>query len=939
MLTVTADAKSKVYGDVDPALTYQITSGALIGTDALSGALTRNVGEDIGTYAINQGTLALNGNYTLNYVGAILNITARPATVTPDAKSKVYGDADPTFTGTLSGFLPADLVTATYSRTAGETVSGSPYTISAVLSPSGVLGNYNITYNTAAFTITQKTASVAPNVATKVYGDADPTFTGTLSGFLPADLVTATYSRTAGETVSGSPYTISAVLSPSGVLGNYNITYNTAAFTITARPVTVTADAITKLYGDIDPTLTYQITSGNLAFSDAFGGALTRDAGENVGTYAIRQGTLALNGNYTLTYAGADLIITSRLITVTADAKTKVFGQSDPALTYRITSGNLAGNGDAFSGALTRDAGENIGTYAITQGTLALNGNYTLTYEGANLNITAWPITITADAKSKVYGDADPALTYRITSGALVGTDAFTGSLTRDAGEALGTYAITQGTLALNSNYTLTYVGANLTINQRFVTVTADAVTKVYGDADLLTYQITYGTLSGTDNFTGALTRDAGENVGAYTITQGTLALSGNYVLTFVGAELTITARPITVTADAMTKVYGESDPTLTFRITSGSLAFSDVFSGAMTRDAGENVGSYAISQGDLALSSNYILTFAGGNLTITARPVTVTADAKTKEYGASDPILTYQITSGNLAGNGDAFGGALTRDAGENVGTYAITQGTLALTSNYTLKYVGANLIIDKSIVAIIVTADSKSKVYGDADPPLTYKITTGTLVGTDTFTGALTREEGEDVGTYLITQGTLKLSDNYTLAFEGATLTITARPITVTAVARQKVYGESDPELTYEITDGNLASNGDAFDGELTREVGEGVDIYAITQGTLSLSSNYVLTFKGADFTITSKFEMNAYPNPFTDRVYFELELNDDANVRIEIFNLSGIKIATAFSENVQADFYRIEYVPEHVSSGLLIYKLIIDGDVILTGKLIHK
>ena len=76
---------------------------------------------------------------------------------------------------------------------------------------------------------------MTPNAASKSYGDADPAFTGTLTGFLAADGVTATYSRTAGETVAGSPYTISATLSPAGVLSNYNITYNTANFTITPR--------------------------------------------------------------------------------------------------------------------------------------------------------------------------------------------------------------------------------------------------------------------------------------------------------------------------------------------------------------------------------------------------------------------------------------------------------------------------------------------------------------------------------------------------------------------------------------------------------------------------------------------------------------------------------------------------------------------------------
>src|SRR5207237_5468928 len=102
--------------------------------------------------------------------------------------------------------------TCAHHGTAGETVAVSPYTISATQSPAGVLGNYTLTYNTANFTITPKPASVTPNVAGKIYGGSEPALTGTLSGFLAADGVTATYSRTAGETVVGSPYTISATL-------------------------------------------------------------------------------------------------------------------------------------------------------------------------------------------------------------------------------------------------------------------------------------------------------------------------------------------------------------------------------------------------------------------------------------------------------------------------------------------------------------------------------------------------------------------------------------------------------------------------------------------------------------------------------------------------------------------------------------------------------
>ena len=98
-----------------------------------------------------------------------------------------------------------------------------------------------------------------------------------------------------------------------------------------------------RFMAHVDPALTYTITTGSLVGTDAFTGALTRDAGENVGIYAIRQGTLALNSNYvTDIMLELTLTITVRPITITADAKTKVYGNADPVLTYQITSGSLA---------------------------------------------------------------------------------------------------------------------------------------------------------------------------------------------------------------------------------------------------------------------------------------------------------------------------------------------------------------------------------------------------------------------------------------------------------------------------------------------------------------------------------------------------------------------------------------------------------------------
>jgi hypothetical protein len=93
-------------------------------------------------------------------------------------------------------------------------------------------------------------------------------------------------------------------------------------------------------------------------------------------------------------------------------------------------------------------------------------GNYSLVPGPwtAKADITAKAITVTADAKSKILGAADPVLTYTVTYGSLVGTDAFSGSLARDPGEAVGPYAIKLGTLTAGSNYALTFVSATFNI-------------------------------------------------------------------------------------------------------------------------------------------------------------------------------------------------------------------------------------------------------------------------------------------------------------------------------------------------------------------------------------------------------------------------------------------------------------------------------------------
>jgi len=71
-----------------------------------------------------------------------------------------------------------------------------------------------------------------------------------------------------------------------------------------------------------------------------------------------------------------------------------------------------------------------------------------------------------------------------------------------------------------------------------------------------------------------------------------------------------------------VSKVVDAPDPVLTYTVTSGSLITGDVFTGALTRAAGESAGTYAITKGTLALNANYNMTFVAGTFTIVNKDV-----------------------------------------------------------------------------------------------------------------------------------------------------------------------------------------------------------------------------------------------------------------------------------------------------------------------------
>ena len=197
-----------------------------LGAGKITFSASRAPGESVAgspytiTASASDGATNLLSNYDVTYHTADFTITVKSASVSAVNNTKVYGSADPALATTDSGFLAGDLgagkITFSASRAPGESVAGSPYTITASASDgaTNLLSNYDVTYHTADFTITVKSASVSAVNNTKVYGSADPALATTDSGFLAGDLgagkITFSASRAPGESVAGSPYTITA---------------------------------------------------------------------------------------------------------------------------------------------------------------------------------------------------------------------------------------------------------------------------------------------------------------------------------------------------------------------------------------------------------------------------------------------------------------------------------------------------------------------------------------------------------------------------------------------------------------------------------------------------------------------------------------------------------------------------------------------------------
>jgi subtilisin-like proprotein convertase family protein len=866
-LAVVAQNQNQTYGAATPLLTWSAAGfangdtqdSALTGSPILSTSATP--ASPVGPYPIiiAQGSLVAS-NYTFNLVNGVLTVT--PAVLTGQANnaSRPYGETNPVFTASYSGFVNGDtasVVTGALSGSSPARTNSPVGTYPISVSGQGA-ANYTIQYLAGILSIGPTPLLVQANNASRVVGQTNPVFTASFIGLVNEDSPTVLEGPLLFTTTADTNSPVGSYpIVPSGLSStNYTLTYSNGTLSVCAFALVVTSDNQSRTYGATNPTLTGTLAGLQNGDNITATYSTAADASSPVGTYDIGVG---LNdpgnvlSNYSVTTNTGTLTITPAPLTVSADNQGRNYGATNPPLTGAIVG---LQNGDNITAAFSTAANTNslAGAYVIAVGLSDpdnLLPNYSVTTNTGTLTITPVPLLVSADNQSRSYGATNSPLT-----GTFVGLqngDNITATLSTlaDAASVVGSYPIT---VSLSDpggklpSYIVTTNDGTLTVTPAPLAVTADNQSRSYGAANLpLT-----GTLAGLqngDNITASFSTTAGTGspVGNYPITF-TLSdpgnLLGNYSLSTTNGVLTVTPAVLTGQANNASRLYGQTNPVFTVSY-SGFVNGDDasLLSGPLIwtclAQTNSPAGSYPISvSGQTA--PNYTIQYLQGILTVGPAPLLVQANNASRVYGQTNPI--FSATFVGLVNNDDAraLEGPLlfttTAETNSPVGSYPIVPSGLSLT-NYSVTYSNGTLSV--TAYSLVVTPDDQSRTYGATNPSLTTTLA-GLQDGDNiTATCSTAANTNSPVGTYNIEVAELNdpnnLLTNYTVTTNTGTLTITPAPLAVTADNQGRSYGATNPPLT-----GTVAGlqNGDNITAS-----------FSTTAGTGSPAGNYPITFTLSD------------------------------------------------------------------------------------------
>jgi len=372
-------------------------SSADPGVATVTGSTVTIVGAGSTTITANQ---AGNANYAPATAQQTLSVGKATLTVTANGASRSYNTANPAFGASYAGFVynegPSVLLGAAALSSSADI--GSPVGSYPIVAAVGNLAsnNYDFSYVNGTLTIGQATPAIAwSNPADIKVGTAlgGPQLNATSP--VPGSFA---YTPAAGTALPlGSGQTLSVSFTPADP-----VNYSSASASVLINVVAKNVPAISWpspagiSYGTALSGAQLNATSpvpGSFAYTPALGTVLGAGNGQTLSATF----TPADAVSFASTTASVQLNVAPASLTVSAAAKTKVYGQPDPALSYSATGLVNGDNPAVVTGSLTRTAGENFGSYPIQQGSVGAGANYTVSYTGATLSITkatpalSWP--------------------------------------------------------------------------------------------------------------------------------------------------------------------------------------------------------------------------------------------------------------------------------------------------------------------------------------------------------------------------------------------------------------------------------------------------------------------------------------------------------------------------------------------------------------------
>jgi outer membrane protein assembly factor BamB len=301
---------------------------------------TNDARDEIGMFAKYVPPVVANGKVYVPNFGPVGNTDGsgnlvvygllQQLTVTVANATMKVGGALPALTGTVTGLANGDTlgttIVVTYSTTATSSSPAGTYPITATVTGSSA-GNYGIVVNAGTLTIAPAaTLTVTANNATRVYGAANPTFSGTLAGAQTGDAFTESFATAATTTSPVGSYPIVPSVTGSN-LANYTVNVVNGTLTVTAAATTTTLTApVSAAYGASE-TLTATVAST----AGTPGGTITFSSGST----ALGTGTLNSSGVATLTTT--TLPVGTDTVTATYAAAGNFAASSSPPVTLTVT--------------------------------------------------------------------------------------------------------------------------------------------------------------------------------------------------------------------------------------------------------------------------------------------------------------------------------------------------------------------------------------------------------------------------------------------------------------------------------------------------------------------------------------------------------------------------------------------------------------------------